>query len=802
MPMFATLPVLIDRVAPGIAVAQLLDGMMHQAMGVSIEQSLRQLKKRLNREIKRHRVSSLTTWKSAELSRKKFDVQPAIIYKERRYPAGPRVQLPVRFVELIDQRDQLYCMLPDFGEVLYIPERSLLSTMLSETVRSLTATLAPRDLHKLWPPAECELRWLRLNLVSPANRRSANHTRVLASVAEPLLDGRSLTIVAGSREDALRQIRDTLAKGSCLVVGETGVGKTTLVSSVARELFLARRNERKKQRRKEADDQPLVPMFWSSSAGRMIAGMRYLGQWQQRLEGVVAELANIDGVLAIENLLDLVSIGGREPRDSLAAFLIPYIRSGSLRMVTEANPTELDACRRLLPALVDALPIVRVDPMRIEYEQELLRVTLNNQLQSSDMKFEPTIPACVSRLCRQFQRHSAAPGPSMRFVQELIGRRRHAKVPVSQTPQASDARTGDARTGDAKLDAAKLDAAAEPEKSQATILVDSKNWTVAWILQRFSQRTGLPLALLDDAQTLNKRDVQAELSEDVIGQNRACEQVAGIVTRIKSAVQDPRRPFGCLLLCGPTGVGKTQLAKSLAKYLFGAATDKSPMIRLDMSEYAGASAGFRFLNDSTGNSAGWIQQIRSRPLSVLLLDEVEKASLEVFDILLSVLDEGRLTDRLGRVTSFRNSVIVMTSNIGARNSSSLGFSDDTGIDYVGEVRKAFRPEFFNRLDAVIPFFPLSREVVTRIVVKELGDLRRREGLQRYGRDIQWSDRLLDHLAQAGFQVSLGARPLQRTIETDVVAPLSKWIVEHGDQPMASLKLDWDANLQELKVISE
>lgn len=169
-------------------------------------------------------------------------------------------------------------------------------------------------------------------------------------------------------------------------------------------MFLARRALRKQQRDKGSDTEPLQPLFWSSSAGRLIAGMRYLGQWQQRLEAVVAELANIDGVLAIENLLDLVSIGGREPRDSLAAFWTPHLRSGSLRLVAEASPTELDACRRLLPALVYTLPMVCVEPGRIEHEQELLRVTLAQQLQSAEINL--SIPACVSRLCRQFQRHS------------------------------------------------------------------------------------------------------------------------------------------------------------------------------------------------------------------------------------------------------------------------------------------------------------------------------------------------------------------------------------------------------------
>lgn len=753
--MFAKMPVLVDQPVAGVAIAQLLDGLSHQAAGFSVEQSLRLLKKSLHREIQKHRVSSLTTWKSATLLQKKFEVQPAVIYKERRYPAGPKVQLPVRYVELVDEREQLYCMLPDFGEVLYIPERKLMMTILSETVRSITATLSPRDLHKVWPPAASELQWMRLDLAKPAKLRPLHRTRVLRQVAEPLSDGRNLTIAAGSRDEVLLQLRTAISAGSCLVVGETGVGKTTLISSVAREMFLARRTLRKRQRDKGSEAEPLQPLFWSSSAGRLIAGMKYLGQWQQRLEAVVAELANIDGVLAMENLLDLVSIGGHEPRDSLASFLIPYLRSGSLRMVAEATSTELEACRRLLPGLIDSLPIIHVEPMQLEHELELLRMTLTQQLQSADVKFAPGVPACVSRLCRQFQRHSAAPGPSMRFVLDLTGRKRNPDHP--------------------------------------------KHWTEAWILERFSRRTGLSLKLLDDAQTLSKEQVVADLSSDVIGQPSACQRVASVVTRIKSAVQDPRRPFGCLLFCGPTGVGKTQLAQSLAKYLFGAAGDKSPMIRLDMSEYASGSAGYRLLNDASGNAAAWIQQIRSRPLSVLLLDEIEKASTEVFDILLSMLDEGRLTDRLGRVTSFRNSVIIMTSNVGARSSTSLGFSEESQVDYVSEVRRAFRPEFFNRLDSVIPFSPLSPDVIHQITIKELEDLRRREGLERYGRGIEWTPRLVEHLAQTGFQKHLGARPLQRTIETDVVAPLAKWIVEHGAQTATTLRLDWDSRHQLLQV---
>jgi ATP-dependent Clp protease ATP-binding subunit ClpC len=262
-----------------------------------------------------------------------------------------------------------------------------------------------------------------------------------------------------------------IPKGSCLVVGEVGVGKSTLIAIAAKELQQAKREELKKTKDR-AQAGSAGRMFWSSSGGRLIAGMRYLGQWQQRLEAVVAELADIDGVLVIENLLDLVSVGGREPRDSLAAFLIPYIRSGSLRMVAEATPTELDACRRLLPGLVDALPLVHVKPMQVEHEVELLRTTLHNRLQSTDIVYDPELPVHLSRLCRQFQRHSAPPGPAMRFVDELAGKRR--------------------------------------------LKASEKNWTLPWMLGQFSKKTGLPLALIDDSVSLRKEEVSAALAVEVV----------------------------------------------------------------------------------------------------------------------------------------------------------------------------------------------------------------------------------------------------------------------------------------------
>ncbi|MFO1063523.1 MAG: AAA family ATPase [Pirellulales bacterium] len=749
--MFVNMPVMVSILESGICAVQLPLGSRYQAVGASPDAAIRVLKKRVRKEIHGRHASTAGMWAKAELEQKNFSVRPAVVHDSRRYPAGPEVNLPVRYLRLEDQNGELYCLLPDFGEILFCPQPDLFRTTLNDAVRSLTALLTPNELRRYWPPPASEVRWLRVSLKDSRTRAVQSSIKKLATVAEPLSAKSSSAQLGGGREAPKSALESALKRGSALVVGESGCGKSTLILAVARQLDDERRADAKKERAGRDLSGTRQPVVWTTSGGRLIAGMRYLGQWQERLEAVVSELAEIDGILAIENLLELVAVGGREPRDSTAAFLIPFIRGGRLRLVAEATPGELDACRRLLPSLVDALPLVQLEPMAAEQEIDLIRTTLKSKLQATQTKLHEDVPRVISRICRQYQRHTAAPGAAMHFVEELTSRR------ASTAPGTS----------------------APNELSEAIVM------------QKFSKRTGLPLVLLDDRQTLSKSAVAEALSREVIGQGDACGAAAGVVTRIKSAVQDPQRPFASMLFCGPTGVGKTQLAKSLSAYLFGAARETPAMTRLDMSEYAGYAAGHRFLHDAEARPASWIQQIRTRPLSVLLLDEIEKASGEVFDILLSLLDEGRLTDRFGRTTSFRTTVIVMTSNIGGRSSTSFGFGDVQSIDYTSEVRKAFRPEFFNRLDGIVPFQPLDATAIREIAQKELEELRSREGLERFGKRVSWTDRLVEHIAKAGFDAKLGARPLQRTIETQIVSPLARWLVDHGTARTTELILDWE-----------
>jgi ATP-dependent Clp protease ATP-binding subunit ClpC len=296
--------------------------------------------------------------------------------------------------------------------------------------------------------------------------------------------------------------------------------------------------------------------------------------------------------------------------------------------------------------------------------------------------------------------------------------------------------------------------------------------------------------------------VLARLQREVLGQPAACAAAADVVVAFKAGLNDPRRPLGVLLFCGPTGVGKTELAKALARCVFGGEAEAAPesaakpagvrLLRLDMSEYSGPWAADRLLLQPDGEPSNFLQQIRRQPFTVVLFDEIEKAHPAVFDVLLNVFDEGQLTDRFGRVTWFRSAVLILTSNLGVQAAGPLGFGDRDGHGAHSEsaVREFFRPEFFNRLDSVVTFSPLTGAVIESIAEKELRQLAAREGLRRHGVQLRWTPAVVEHLARAGFDPRYGARPLQGTLETEIVVPLSRFLVAAHPRPRA-VTIDFD-----------
>ncbi len=605
--------------------------------------------------------------------------------------------------------------------------------MVVQRVRGALEGRTPGEIAQFLPPKMVRLEQVIVKIPS-ARRRAAESPKVpptLDQVARPVgaVEFRRAYSAAYERDAEVTQLAERLRgrTGSVLLVGEDGVGKTTLIVNAVRAI------ERERTTSDEDTAARQRHRYWQTTGSRLIAGMQYLGQWQERCEQIIDELSEIDGLLCIDSLAELIRQGGRDPSAGIAAFFLPYLQSGQLRMVAEATPAELEACRRLLPALLQVFDTIRVDELPLVKARSAVNRAAAIMARDARLEIDDLAADAVVRLYRRFVPYRPLPGAGTGFLRRLLDR------------------TAQNRTG--RVD-------------------------VGVVVDQFTRETGLPELFLDDDVPLEFDDVCGELQKQVIGQDEACHAVARLISTFKAGLNDPRRPLGSLLFCGPTGVGKTQLAKTLADYLFGHGDAAGRLVRLDMSEYSAPWAAERLIAKPDGTPSDFVSRVRVQPFAVVLLDEIEKACPEAFDMLLGLLDEGRLTDRYGRTTWFRTAVVIMTSNLGSARGQSIGFSDGSADNYQREVREFFRPEFFNRLDGLVTFRPLGRDVCLAITRKELNDLSRREGIARRGLRLQFAEGLVEWLAEEGFDIRYGARPLQRTIEHRVVAPLSRFLADN------------------------
>ncbi|MBE7491789.1 MAG: ATP-dependent Clp protease ATP-binding subunit [Planctomycetes bacterium] len=666
------------------------------------------------------------------------EVRPEYQDKGRRHPVANPARFVVPCVVGEYTGGRRACIAPTFGLWFSFDEESQLPELARHYVAEFLRGSTPARLARFLPPANCELRTLVVTERPPREGKAKRVWPALQAVADPVGEGvaQRTNMRAFERDAEIAELTRRAAKerASVLLVGEPGCGKSTLLFSAAREI------ERTRARESEAGR---TRLFWQTTASRLIAGMQYLGQWEERLEQVIAELADFDGVLCVENLLELVRVGGIGPGDSVGAFLVPYLQHRELRLIAEATPAELDACRRLLPALVDSMQTLPLQTMDGPAAERALARLAHNTGQNLQVTCAGDVPARAVRLFRRFAPYEALPGKAAVMLQRLI----------------QDAAT---RT---------------------------KNVTPDDVVSEFTRRTGLPDFLLRDEVTLDRHNLQQRLEARVIGQPRACAAAAGLVTTFKAGLNDPERPVGVLLFAGPTGVGKTELARALADELFGHGTQTRRLIRLDMSEFADVYSAHRLVGTGGDEPGELVQSVREQPFCLVLLDEIEKASPAVLDVLLGMFDEGRLTDRFGRVTNFRSAVIVMTTNLGATQEELMGFGKPREPDYVAAAQRHFRPEFFNRMDAVVTFAPLEHATILRIAEKELTALAGREGLLRAGGRLQWTPAVVELLARAGFDRSLGARPLQRALEQLVVAPLARLLAQEPALAARTIVLD-------------
>jgi ATP-dependent Clp protease ATP-binding subunit ClpC len=487
------------------------------------------------------------------------------------------------------------------------------------------------------------------------------------------------------------------------------------------------------------------PLVVATTAGQLMAGSVYVGELETHMKSLVDTLVGQDVVCVLAELQEALFAGqhAQNPH-GLLDVLLPHVESGAVTLLAEATPTAAELLVLSRPRIESAFEIVRVRPLDEADTIAVARHAL--ALDRLDVETDDGTLAESFELAQQFLPGVSPPGNLLRLMSST----------------AAEAAEQGGNTFD-----------------QADVLAT------------LAAGSGLPLALLDPAIPLPLEDVRAFFERRILEQPEAVECVVERIAMIKAGVTDADRPLGVFLFVGPTGTGKTEIAKALAEYLFGSA---ERLVRLDMSEYQTPESLERLLTDSATESHGaaLISSIRKDPFAVILLDEFEKAAEPIWDLFLQVFDDGRLTDRQGRLVDFRRTVIVLTSNLGAplAQSLSIGFEPDTTRTFTSSgieraVRASFRPEFLNRLDRTVVFRPFERSAMRALLDKELTDALARRGLRSRPWAVELDDSAYAFLIEKGFSPELGARPLKRAVERYLLAPLAAAIVEQavpdGDQ---------------------
>lgn len=750
-------PVLVWKDHENYWTASLLEWDSPAGIGQTASSAIKQLQDFLQWQFQKTNWMDAPDFLEPKLMQFRVSVRPEYRQGERRYPCEETIPLRVHCAQGRQEHGLFICAIPLLDLRFYYYEERTLKTLVPHYVQQHLEGVTPLQLARYLPPAEVQLEDVVVTLRHrpTRNRRWEPDLDALNAVAEPIgaPQVRKQYGRPYERDQSVRNLvtRVHQEKANVLLVGESGSGKTTVLAEAVK--LLERQSEEDQGYRQITQ---VKRRYWMTSASRLIAGMKYLGQWEERCEAIIQELASIDGYLCLENLLDMVREGGEGPRDSLASFFLPYLQRNELHVISEATPQELEACRRLLPGFADVFQIQKIEPFNREQAINVLGNVSSVLTQNLHLEMEPGVNELIYHLYRRFIPYQAFPARAVSFLRQLFERARREQRELKR----------------------------QKSEQSADVSVN-----VERVIGEFTRQTGLPELFVRDEISLTRNEVRSEIEAQILGQNEACEKAIDLIMTFKAGMNDPTRPIGVLLFCGPTGVGKTALARTISKYFFEHGEETDRMIRLDMSEMVGPGAAERLVIQPDGQPSEMIRKVRQQPFVVLLLDEIEKADPIVFDVLLNVFDEGRLTDRFGRLTTFRSAIIIMTSNLGAGKQTSFGFGDQPQVEYESEALDFFRPEFFNRMDTVVTFRPLTRETILDITRKELSEISQREGFQRWGLRLEWSDALVEHLAEKGFDAQYGARPLQRTIESMVVTPLARYLLDQTELRNATLKLD-------------
>ncbi|MFZ2880509.1 MAG: ATP-dependent Clp protease ATP-binding subunit, partial [Phototrophicaceae bacterium] len=638
---------------------------------------------------------------------------------------------------------------------------------------------------------------------SPSSRRSSeNKTPMVDQLATDLTElareGKLDPVVGRETEiERVIQVLSRRRKNNPALIGEPGVGKTAIVEGLAQRIV--------------AGDTPrplLGKRVLQLDVGSLVAGTMYRGQFEERLKRVIEELKQSDSILFIDEVHMLVGAGSAGSSVDAANILKPALSRGELQCI---GATTLDEYRKHIEsdaALERRFQQILVAEPSIEETVEILQGIKEPYQQHHSVEITDEAIESAANLSARYIPDRFLPDKAIDLIDEASARLRMYK-----SPEAAQVRKAEAELSRIEEEISGFQEGEEAEANdvdrlrmqaeglRATLSDLKANWNNETnqprlvgddIAEVVSMWTGIPVRRMASDETQRLLEMERALHSRIVGQNEAIDAISKAVRRSRAGLKDPRRPIGTFMFLGPTGVGKTELTKSLAEFMFGS---EDALVQLDMSEFMERHSIARLVGAPPGyvgyEDAGQLTEaIRRRPYSIIVFDEIEKAHPEAFNMLLQVMEEGRLTDARGRKVDFRNAIIVMTSNVGAdtiKRGTTLGFQisgdeerteaqrfDDMKKSVMDQLRRVFRPEFLNRVDATIVFRPLSRAEIKQIVELEIKKVSDR--LIENAISLELSEEAQDWLAEHGYDPEFGARPLRRLIQNEVEDRLSDGIL--------------------------
>ena len=600
------------------------------------------------------------------------------------------------------------------------------------------------------------------------------------------------------RDQEIRRVIQVLSrrtKNNPVLIGEPGVGKTAVVEGLALRMVAG-----------DVPESLRGKKLISLDLGAMVAGAKYRGEFEERLKAVLEEIKQAEGgiVTFIDEIHTMVGAGASEGSMDAGNMLKPMLARGELRLI---GATTLDEYRENIEkdaALERRFQPIQVDEPSVELTVDILkglrdRYEAHHRITITDDALE-----AAARLAARYIQDRFLPDKAIDLIDEAGARMRIQRMTAPPDLREFDEKISKVRLEkEAAIDQQDFERAAGLRDQEKNLIAERNERESAWregdsdtpavigeeqIAEVLSTTTGVPVSQITEEESTRLLHMEEEIHKRYVGQDEAVKALSRSIRRARAGLKDPNRPSGSFIFAGPSGVGKTELTKALAEFLFG---DEDALITLDMSEYSEKHTASRMFGSPPGyvgyDEGGQLtEKVRRKPFSVILFDEIEKAHPDIFNSLLQILDEGRLTDAQGRVVDFKNTVIVMTTNLGTKDISrsvSLGFSNSgkAGNDYETmkskvneELKQHFRPEFLNRVDEVVVFHQLTEEEIANIVSLMVGQVEKRLAERDMG--IELTPAASKLIAEIGYDPLLGARPLRRAIQSKIEDPIAEQIL--------------------------